>query len=82
MDTSTTSTLVLTNLTESYFNQSYTCMASNEHGISNSSAVLTQGSELVVQCLHVFTICDRICKEGLIHASDFATLMSYNFVCD
>ena len=53
MDTSTTSTLVLTNLTELYFNQSYTCTASNEHGMSDSSAVLTQGSELVVQRLHV-----------------------------
>ena len=49
MDTSTTSTLVLTNLTASYFNQSYTCTASNEHGMFNISAVLTEGSELVVQ---------------------------------
>ena len=53
MDTSTMSILTLTNLTESYFNQSYTCTASNEHNVTNSSAVLTQGSELVVQCQYV-----------------------------
>ena len=40
-----TSILNLTNLTSSYFNQSYTCTAINNHGVTNSSAVLTQGSE-------------------------------------
>ena len=51
MDTTTTSTLTLTNLTSSYFNQSYTCTASNEHGMTNRSAYLTEGSELIVKSL-------------------------------
>ena len=46
MDTMTTSMLTLTDLAMFYFNQSYTCMASNEHGMANYSAVLTEGSEL------------------------------------
>ena len=45
MESSTTSTLTLTNLTSSYFNQSYTCTASNDHGVTNSSADLIEGSE-------------------------------------
>ena len=64
MDTSTTSILTLTNLTASYFNQSYTCTASNIHGMTNSSAVLTEGSELLVQCLNVlYTNCslNKLC---------------------
>lgn len=56
MDTSTTSTLMLTNLTASYFNQSYTCTASNVHGMSNSSAVLTEGSELMAQHCNNYNI--------------------------
>ena len=46
MDTMTRSVLTLTNLALPYFNQSYTCTASNEHGMINSSAILTEGSEL------------------------------------
>ena len=45
LENSRISTLSLTNLTSSYFNQSYTCTASNDHGINNSSVVLTEGSE-------------------------------------
>ena len=48
----TTSMLTLTNLESSYFNQSYTCMASNEHGMVNRSAVLTEGSELGANLMH------------------------------
>ena len=29
-----------------------------------------------------YTYVTRFVKRGLIHASDFATSMSYNFVCD
>ena len=47
--TTTTSTLVLSNLTASYFNQSYTCTAFNVHNTSSISAILTEGSELVAQ---------------------------------
>ena len=28
------------------------------------------------------SICDQICKKGLIHELNFATLMSHNLVCD
>ena len=52
MDTSATSILMLTDLTVSYFNQSYTCTASNLHNMTNSSAFLTQGSKLTLLCLH------------------------------
>ena len=45
LENSRISTLSLTNLTSSYFNQSYTCTASNDHGMTNSSAFLTEGSE-------------------------------------
>ena len=46
METYTISTLTLTNLMSTYFNQSYICIASNEHGMVNSSAFLQEGSEL------------------------------------
>ena len=52
MDTMTMSVLTLTNLASSYFNQSYTCTASNEHGMVNSSAILTEGSELGANIMH------------------------------
>ena len=42
---STISTLTLNNLMLSDFNQSYTCITSNEHGTTSRSAVLIQGSE-------------------------------------
>ena len=42
---STASTLTLKNLMLSDFNQSYTCIASNEHGTTSRSAVLIQESE-------------------------------------
>ena len=32
--------------------------------------------------MKAFSTCDQICERGLIHASDFATLMSHNFVYD
>ena len=46
METMTMSVFTLTDLALFYFNQSYTCTASNEHGVANSSAILTEGSEL------------------------------------
>ena len=49
---STTSTLTLTNLMLSDFNQLYTCNASNVHGSSTESALLIQGSEQL--CVTVF----------------------------
>lgn len=58
-DTSTTSTLTLTNLMSFYFNQSYTCTASNDHGMINSSAFLTEGSEL----LYILSLFDCTCSK-------------------
>ena len=34
-------------------------------------------------CVHACVcVCDWICGKGFIHTSDFANLMSHNFVCD
>ena len=49
----------------------------------NFKAVMIPKNLLVLQVLSIgIDKCDRICEKDLIHASDFATLMSHNFVCD
>ena len=37
---------------------------------------------IILSCNYAYVmLCKRICKKDLIHSSDFATLMSHNFVC-
>ena len=61
MYTMTTSMLTLTDLASFYFNQSYTCTASNERGMAKRSAVLTEGSELGANLIHLFLVNSMLC---------------------